>query len=305
MFKNPNDLALNLVTFLAPTLFVIIQEERTPRRLLAALIAVVMVIATTFTKSRSGFLGLVAMTGVVAYYAARIKPGFIMAVVVAGVLTLPTMPGSFWTRMDSIVNADVDATGSRAARIRLLNQGLEVFAANPLTGIGAGQFQNYNAPGIVEKWRVTHNVWLQVAAELGIFGLLTFAFLVARAYTSCFAALRMLKRPRRRRVFHQVGADAPLAGGEPSALEPARLPVSDEQLSEDDRRILEINAKSMIAGLVGWTVCAFFASVAFNWTFYYVLALAVAGREIVASRRRVPRREKNTMRAGGLVRAHA
>jgi hypothetical protein len=42
----------------------------------------------------------------------------------------------------------------------------------------------------------------------------------------------------------------------------------------------------MIAALVGWTVCAFFASVAFNWTFYYVLALAVAGREIVASRRR-------------------
>ena len=70
-------------------------------------------------------------------------------------------------------------------------------------------------------------------------------------------------------------------------------------------RILEINAKSMIAGLVGWSVCAFFASVAFNWTFYYVLALAVAGREIVASRRHVPRREKNAMRAASLVRAPA
>ena len=74
-------------------------------------------------------------------------------------------------------------------------------------------------------------------------------------------------------------------------------------MSEEDRRILEINAKSMIAGLVGWSVCAFFASVAFNWTFYYVLALAVAGREIVASRRHVPRREKNAMRATSLVRA--
>ena len=53
----------------------------------------------------------------------------------------------------------------------------------------------------------------------------------------------------------------------------------------------------MIAGLVGWTVCAFFASVAFNWTFYYVLALAVAGREIMASRRTAQARETNTMRA--------
>ena len=41
----------------------------------------------------------------------------------------------------------------------------------------------------------------------------------------------------------------------------------------------------MTAAIVGWTICALFASVAFNWTFYYVLALAVAGREIVASRR--------------------
>ena len=37
--------------------------------------------------------------------------------------------------------------------------------------------------------------------------------------------------------------------------------------------------------MVGWFVCAFFASVAFNWTFYYVLALCVAGREVALSRR--------------------
>ena len=32
----------------------------------------------------------------------------------------------------------------------------------------------------------------------------------------------------------------------------------------------------MVAALVGWFVCALFASVAFNWTFYYLLALAAA-----------------------------
>jgi hypothetical protein len=41
----------------------------------------------------------------------------------------------------------------------------------------------------------------------------------------------------------------------------------------------------MLAAMVGWTVCSLFASVAFNWTFYYVLALAVAGREMLAARR--------------------
>ena len=91
------------------------------------------------------------------------------------------------------MNAEEDATGSRAARVRLLNQGFEVFVDNPVTGIGAGQFQNYNAPGTIEKWRVTHNVWLQVASELGIFGLLAFLFLVVRAYSANFRTLRMLR----------------------------------------------------------------------------------------------------------------
>ena len=137
-----------------------------------------MLAAIVCTKSRSGFLGLVAMGLVVMYYTAKVKPAAVGAVVVAGLMALPAMPSSFWDRMDSIMNAEEDQTGSRAARLRLIDQGVQVFMENPITGIGAGQFKNYNAADVVEKWRVTHNVWLQVAAELGIFGLLTFAFLV-------------------------------------------------------------------------------------------------------------------------------
>jgi putative inorganic carbon (HCO3(-)) transporter len=330
IFRNPNDLALNLVTFLAPTLFVVIQEKRTPQRLLAALVAVLMLTATVFTKSRSGFLGLVAMTTVVAYYTARIKPGLVFAVVLAGLVALPATPPSFWNRMGSITNADEDKSGSRAARIRLLNQAIDVFADHPLTGIGAGQFQNYDAPGMVERWRVTHNVWLQVAADLGIFGLVTFGFLVVRAYTACFWTLRRLRRPLRRwhadadpgvaidssRLDRQLSEQPainrqpglkPSGVNRPAAVE-TRGSTNEQQsgsIGSDERRILDMNARSMLAGLVGWTICAMFASVAFNWTFYYVLALAVAGREIVASRLAGTVPETGTRREPRLVRAPA
>jgi len=118
---------------------------------------------------------------------------------------------------------------------------------------------------MVERWRVTHNVWLQVAAELGIFGFAAFAFLVWRAFTSCFDARRAIRGPTR----HNPGA-----------------PVT--TLTLQDQKIIDINAKGMLAGLVGWMVCAFFASVAFNWTFYYVFALAVAGRDIARAHRALP-----------------
>ena len=40
----------------------------------------------------------------------------------------------------------------------------------------------------------------------------------------------------------------------------------------------------MAASLAGWLVSAFFLSVAYNWTFYYLLALAAAPREILKDR---------------------
>jgi putative inorganic carbon (hco3(-)) transporter len=282
MFNNPNDLALNLVTFLAPALIFVVLERRASRRLLASACALVMLAAIVCTKSRSGFLGLIAMGVVVLYYTARLKPGIILAVVVAGIIAVPAMPQSFWDRMDSITNAEADPTGSREARLRLLAQGFEVFTENPLTGVGAGQFQNYNEPGVtIERWRVTHNVWLQVAAELGIAGLLAFAFLVIRAYRACFTTLRSLR--------HRKGR--------------ARAPAT--TLDAADQQILVLNAKSMLAALVGWTVCSLFAAVAFNWTFYYVLALAVCGRDIVQQHRAAPEPAVERAPSRLFVRVHA
>ncbi len=40
----------------------------------------------------------------------------------------------------------------------------------------------------------------------------------------------------------------------------------------------------MSASLVGWFVCAQFASVGYYWTFYYLFALIVAGRELTTDR---------------------
>jgi hypothetical protein len=67
-----------------------------------------------------------------------------------------------------------------------------------------------------------------------------------------------------------------------------RKPSAEDPLAavmqQDDRRALYAHTVAMTAGLVGWFVCALFASVAYNWTFYYLLALIVAGRELTRDR---------------------
>jgi len=261
--ENPNDLAMNLIVFMAPALIVVFQDDRLFRRVVAAGIVLVMAVAIVLTKSRAGFIGIGAMGAVVVYYAIRERPAVVFALIFSALVATPIMPSTFWDRMASITNPDEDQTGSRQQRIQLFKQGLQVFIENPITGIGAGQFVNYDGDMMVERWRVTHNVWLQVAAELGIFGFCTFAFLVWRAFTSCFAARRAIRGPTKGN--RRAGATT--------------------TLTPMEQKVIDMNAKGMLAGLVGWVVCAFFASVAFNWTFYYVFALAVAGRDIARERR--------------------
>lgn len=266
IFGNPNDLALNMVTFLPVAAMVVMNPRASAlRRLTAAAIAALMLATIVFTKSRGGFLGLIAMLGALVFFTRKVRPGFGVAMLVAVVAAAPLVPSSFWARIGTIGNEQADEmefTGSAHDRRMLMEEGLKVFLEFPLTGVGQGQFKNYNPPDREVPWRETHNALLQVAAELGVFGLAAFVFLIVRAAVASVETRRALSRPRRRR-------------------DPDRLALV---MSDAERQTLYTHAAAMSAGLVGWFVCSIFASVAYSWTFYYLLALTVVAREIAAAR---------------------
>ncbi|HXD74773.1 MAG TPA: O-antigen ligase family protein [Vicinamibacterales bacterium] len=266
IFGNPNDLALNMVTFM-PLAMVVAMSPRNSmtKRGTAALIAAMMLATIVFTKSRGGMLGAVTAIAALSLMGGAVRRGFGTMTVIAVLVAVPFMPSSFWDRMSSIVDEQQDAkefTGSREARQNVMGDAVEIFIDNPITGVGAGQFKNYNPPERKEKWLETHNVLLQVATETGIVGLLAFCFLVMRAFT---AAFRTRKTVRDR----------------------SWLSMMTRSNREDDARSLGEHTLGMTAGLAGWFVCALFASVAYNWTFYYVLALLVAARELTFDSARV------------------
>jgi len=275
-FQNPNDLALNLASFLPFALMYVKRPGPALKRLICAGISVFMLTAIVFTKSRGGTLGTVAMLLTFLIVARVLTPATVIALVVTGMLVLPVMPDNFFSRMASITDAKKDDTGSREERRVLLEQGWTVFLENPLTGIGAGQFRNYWHQGLPKKWHEVHNVWLQVASELGIFGVIAFAFLVVRAFSAAFWTRKRLKGRRRAR------SDM----------------ASEDGLTVEERTFLQTHAATMIAAMVGWTICALFSSVALNWTIYYLLGLSVAGRDIVRAKAAAYERAKaQAMRA--------
>jgi O-antigen ligase len=274
MFKNPNDLALNMVAVLPLAAVFIVRPISPVKRGVAALGALLMLFAVVATQSRAGTVGLVAMVLVLAANIVKRKPGVVFAAALAGMLMLPLLPSSYWERIASITDKNLDQTGSREARSRLLRESYDAFLAHPLTGVGAGQFKNYDPDGREEAWREAHNVVLQVAAELGISGLMIFGFLLARGVSAPIQTRRLLRR---------------LDTGEGRQRKHIAVPALDPR----EREFFTTHAEMLSAALAGWFVCALFASVAYHWTFYYLLALAIVPREYLRARigeaRRQPR----------------
>jgi O-antigen ligase len=267
-FENPNDLALNLVAFLPLAMMYVKRPGSAIKRLVSAAIVVLMVGAIVFTKSRSGMLGAVAMVAVYLLATRSLKPSVIIGGVLAAMLVVPMMPQSFWDRMASITDGSKDPTGSREERRLLMEQAWVVFLQHPLTGIGAGQFQNYSEPGLAKKWRVTHNAYLQVAAELGVFGLVFFMLIVWKGFSAAWWTRKHLNWIYRRRSRKKPEADP------------------EDGLTADERYFLQTHAGAMLACMTGWFVCAIFAAVAFNWTIYYLVGLSVTARDVVRARER-------------------
>ena len=282
-FQNPNDLALNLAAFLPLAMMYVRRPGPAFKRLLCAGICVLMLTAMFLTKSRGGTIGTIAMLATFVLVARLLTPAMIIGAVMAGMVTVPLLPGAFWDRMASITNPRKDDTGSRAERKMLLEQGWIVFTENPLTGIGMGQFRNYTRPGLRTRWHEAHNVFLQVGSEIGIFGVIAFTFLVVRAFSAAWWTRRHLAWIHRKRTRHRRQTET-------------RAP--EDGLTDDERSFLQSHATAMVACLVGWFVCALFASVAFNWTFYILLGLSVTARDIVLAREQAYRKAASARHVG-------
>jgi O-antigen ligase len=291
MFRNPNDMALNMVAVLPLCVLVGIRARSLLAKWLYVLAGLTIVGAIIVSQSRGGFVGLAVMVLILGMQLARRNPAAVAAGVVVLLLALPFAPSSYWERMSSITDSSKDAHGSRAARRILLGEAWATFLTYPLHGVGAQQFQNYNPPGRVETWRETHNVVLQVAAELGILGLAAFVFLLWRGFTAGRVTRRLLKKG---------------AGTSPPAWQVALGRRADPPLIPPARAAyFDAHAATMTAALVGWFVCALFASVAYSWTFYYLLALAVAPHGILTQELRAKGAAIGERRAARLAEVRA
>jgi O-antigen ligase len=141
------------------------------------------------TGSRSALLGLLVWFLIV-IWGTRYRVKAVAAFAVAAPLAFVALPDSLQTRFETIINPEVgpkNAQESGEGRLEGLTRGFELWAANPLTGVGPGAWR----PATRSKIE-SHNLYGQLLGETGTLGGLAFLAIVL-----CFwANLRAVKRVR-------------------------------------------------------------------------------------------------------------
>jgi probable O-glycosylation ligase (exosortase A-associated) len=238
--ENPNDLALMLNLILPLTLALLLAARRWAVRGLLVAILLVDVAAIVLTFSRAGFLTLATT---VALYGARLVrrsgPVWLAVALVLAVAAVPFLPSGYVDRLSTITSVSSDPTGSSQARWRDTLAAASFVLDHPFLGAGIGM----NILALNEQrgaaWRAVHNVYLELAVDLGLPGLVLFLVLLV-------GTIRIVERVRRR------------ARGRPA-----------------DRDVFHL-AEALQTSLVAYAVAAMFHPAAYNFYFYYLAGLAVA-----------------------------
>jgi putative inorganic carbon (HCO3(-)) transporter len=198
---SSNFYALILVVLVPLGLDRLVNEKSILLRLLALWALAVITLSIFFTYSRGGLLALFIVVAVMLF---RYPPKsvFLLAVVIILPLVLYIVPASYFERLNNLTQilslvvpqpegGSVLEENALRGRLSEMTVSSLVFADHPLTGVGYANFEEYYleyAPSLGldprRENRAAHSLYLEIAAETGIFGLATFAFLLFATFRS-------------------------------------------------------------------------------------------------------------------------
>ena len=170
-------------------------EKSMPLRLLALWAFGVCILTAVFTYSRGAFVALLVMLVAIVIYRPP-RPVEIGILLLAGVALLRFVPDTYMTRILSVADlfsgqSDVRSEVSFRGRASELLVGMYMFADHPVLGVGVG-----NYPTLYQQYsrqigydprteaREPHNLYLEVASENGMAGLLIFGAILWSVFSS-------------------------------------------------------------------------------------------------------------------------
>ncbi len=170
---SPNALGTTLVVGL-PVVVLLFLYPSVWKRFGAFAIVAISVTAVVLTGSRTSLVNMCVLAGGGLMSRRTIK--FIPVVIIIALVTWTFMPQQYKDRYSAVAEiTSGEKVDSSYEQHRIAREiGLQMFLDYPLTGVGAGQFSvaagTQYWPGPNRLWMNPHNLFIQLAAELGIVG---------------------------------------------------------------------------------------------------------------------------------------
>jgi len=205
---SDNDPTTAASMVLAGTLLALFLAIKTPKwRWLNLVTVATGSTAVMFSFARSSALAYgIAIAWFILKY--RKHPRFPIVIVLAlsiAAMSAPFVPAEYWDRLTSLSDIDTDESLQRRYTYNVI--GLELFVENPLVGVGPGNFRRHYLdqefrwlPGRTLHPRNLHNMYMSVAAETGLFGILCFLAILLAALVGLQDVRTRARSPRLRLI---------------------------------------------------------------------------------------------------------
>jgi putative inorganic carbon (hco3(-)) transporter len=251
-----NDFALLAVCALPLAVYFLRREAGRVRRVFGALTMVVLLYVIARGGSRGGFLGLTAVLCFMALRYRAVPARVRLGAVIAAALAVGVLGGTrYRTQLATLVNPTQDYNWSGRdynGRLELWKRGRGYIADHPVFGIGLaaytvaeGELSEVARERLAHGQEVTplqaHNMFIQIAAELGLIALSVFVFVLWRFYRTTRDVRRALE------------------------MGPGVSPPAEHAL-----------ATALTASLLGFVVCGVFLSAAYFAQFFIMLGYVAA-----------------------------
>jgi O-antigen ligase len=188
---DPNFFAQTMLVLVPLALERMLSERGWFLRILASWALAVSALTVIFTYSRGGFLAMtVTVILIFLFYPPRLKSLPLFIIIMVGIVLL--IPRSYYERIFTLKEAFQSPTvGFRTRDLAIRGRAsenltaVEMFKDHPFLGVGLNNY-SYNYLDYTKKLgisltareRAAHNLYLEVAAETGILGLIVFFVLI-------------------------------------------------------------------------------------------------------------------------------
>jgi putative inorganic carbon (HCO3(-)) transporter len=187
---DPNFFAAELIPAILIACFLFVTADSGRTRWLSAAVALVDLVAFVLTQSRGGIVGLAVALLVALAVAGRARPRLLALILLLVAVGL----GYYLTYKPAHVFQSGGTSGlasTSSGRTDEWQVALRIFGGHPVGGVGLGSYQaaepsyatqtfNLSVVRFIVSFRqLAHNMYLQVAAELGLVGLLLFFIILA------------------------------------------------------------------------------------------------------------------------------